>query len=95
MGYLREIVEYGRRTERDRQRLVQTYRQTEAAYLLVGAILLAGLVCGLTWLAQRDTRGWQQELKGHPGIEHHGVSKQVRARTAYGMLSVEKEAWIK
>ena len=81
MGYLREIVEYGRTTERDREKLVKSYRQTEAAYIVVGTLVMAALLCGLIWLGHRDSQGWES-------------SKAKRARTAV-CSTIEQEAWIK
>ena len=81
MGYLREIVEYGRTTERDREKLVKSYRQTEAAYIVVGTLVLAALLCGLIWLGHRDAQGWES-------------SKAKQAKTAVCAV-VERESWIR
>ena len=80
MGYLKQLVDYGRSTERDRQRLVMEYRHTEAGFILVLAILLTGLVCGLAWLDHRDQQG---------------ISKQERARKVGTALVLNKEEFIR
>lgn len=82
MGYLKDIVEYGRTTERDRQRLVQTYRQTEAAYIVVGTLVMAALLCGLIWLGHRDAKGWES-------------GKQERAKKSGTALVMNREEWIR
>lgn len=80
MGYLKDIVEYGRNTEQDRQRLVGSYRQTEAAYLLVLALVLAGLVVGLAWLGNRDAQGCSKQERAQGMGQQFAMEREVRIK---------------